>query len=65
MGNSKKLFDLFPTENEIPAEYNITTPLNIREYLLNGKMVHWDGAMQEVTSPIFIREGSELKKKVQ
>jgi glyceraldehyde-3-phosphate dehydrogenase (NADP+) len=64
MGNSKQLFDLFPTENDIPSEYNITTPLNIREYLLNGKMVHWDGAMQEVTSPIFIREGSELKKKV-
>ena len=64
MTDSKKLFNLFPTENDIPAEYNLTTPVNIREYLLNGKMVHWDGPMQEVTSPIRIREGNELKTKV-
>jgi glyceraldehyde-3-phosphate dehydrogenase (NADP+) len=61
---SEKLKSLFPTEADIPKEWDITTPIHQREYLLDGKIVHWDGPVQEVYSPIFIRDGETLKPKL-
>ncbi len=61
---SQRLKNLFPTADSIPKEWDITTPIHQREYLLDGKIVHWDGPVQEVYSPIFIREGEELKPKL-
>ena len=61
---SEKLKALFPTEAEIPKEWDINTPIHQREYLLDGKIVHWDGPVQEVYSPIFIRDGEHLKPKL-
>jgi glyceraldehyde-3-phosphate dehydrogenase (NADP+) len=61
---NEKLKMLFPTEGDIPAEYQFTAPIHQTEYLLNGKMVKWKGAVQEVYSPIFIRENDELKPKL-
>ncbi len=51
-------------EADIPVEYRLDTPIYQRDYLLNGQIVHWDGPVQEVVSPILIRDGEELKKKV-
>jgi glyceraldehyde-3-phosphate dehydrogenase (NADP+) len=64
INKSEKLKSLFPTEAEIPKEWDITTPVHQREYLLDGKIVHWDGPVQEVYSPIFIRDGETLKPKL-
>ena len=64
MNVSQKLKNLFPTAEEVPKEWDITTPIHQRDYLLDGKIVHWEGPVQEVYSPIFIREGNELKPKL-
>ena len=64
MDVSEKLKNLFPTAEDVPKEWDITTPIHQRDYLLDGKIVHWEGLVQEVYSPIFIREGNELKPKL-
>jgi glyceraldehyde-3-phosphate dehydrogenase (NADP+) len=59
------LENLFPTIADIPAEHNLEQPVHIRNYLLNGEVVEWHGAMQEVYSPIKIRtESGELQPKL-
>ena len=61
---SPRLQKLFPTAAEVPQEWDIAAPNHQRDYLLDGKIVHWEGPVQEVFSPIFIREGDELKPKL-
>ncbi|MBN8825139.1 MULTISPECIES: NADP-dependent glyceraldehyde-3-phosphate dehydrogenase [unclassified Spirosoma] len=51
--NDSNLAGLFPTDDQIPAEYRIE-PIHQREYLLNGEMRQWDGPVSEVYSPICI-----------
>ena len=51
--NNPQLTALFPTEDQIPAEYRIE-PIHQREYLINGEMRQWDGPVSEVYSPICI-----------
>jgi glyceraldehyde-3-phosphate dehydrogenase (NADP+) len=63
MNQSDKLKSLFPTEGSIPAEFNWTEPLHQRRFLLDGKIVEWEGKMQDVYSPILIADGDELKPK--
>jgi glyceraldehyde-3-phosphate dehydrogenase (NADP+) len=55
MTYDERLHLQFPMANEIPAEYDLTEPLYQNTYLLDGKVVHWTGKMQEVYSPLFIR----------
>ncbi len=55
MTYDERLHLQFPMANEIPAEYDLTEPLYQNTYLLDGKLVHWTGKMQEVYSPLFIR----------
>jgi hypothetical protein len=42
---SQKLKGLFPTAGDIPKEWDITTPIHQRDYLLDGKIVHWEVAI--------------------
>ncbi|WP_461090906.1 NADP-dependent glyceraldehyde-3-phosphate dehydrogenase [Spirosoma gilvum] len=51
--NDSQLAGLFPTDDQIPAEYRIE-PIHQREYLLNGEMRQWDGPVSEVYSPVCI-----------
>lgn len=48
-----QLTQLFPTEDQIPADYRID-PIHQREYLLNGEMKPWSGSVSEVFSPVCI-----------
>ena len=48
-----QLTQLFPTEDQIPADYRID-PIHQREYLLNGEMKPWNGSVSEVYSPVCI-----------
>ncbi|GAB2580009.1 NADP-dependent glyceraldehyde-3-phosphate dehydrogenase [Spirosoma areae] len=50
---TSNLSQLFPTEDQIPADYRIQ-PIHQREYLLNGEMRSWDGPVSEVYSPVCI-----------
>ncbi|MFD2933644.1 NADP-dependent glyceraldehyde-3-phosphate dehydrogenase [Spirosoma flavum] len=51
--NSQQLTSLFPTEDQIPVDYRIE-PIHQREYLLNGEMRQWHGAVSDVYSPVCI-----------
>ena len=54
----------FVKEDEIPAEYWLTAEINQREYLTNGEMKEWNGDVHTVLSPVCIKTGEGLKRKV-
>ncbi len=58
------LDNLFPEYTSVPASVQLPGFLEQREYLLNGKMVTWQGDMSPVASPVFLREGDTLKQQI-
>ncbi len=58
------LASIFPTENEIPEAFKIQEVVEQREYLINGELRIWDGKLNEVLSPVFIKEGETFTQKV-
>lgn len=58
------LSNLFPTESAIPQQFNVGSYLEQREYLINGKLRTWSGALNPVSSPVFIKDGSNYTQKV-
>jgi acyl-CoA reductase-like NAD-dependent aldehyde dehydrogenase len=62
--NNDQLAQLFPAEDQIPAEYRIE-PIHQREYLINGEMRRWDGAVSDVYSPVCLpAEDGTLQRKL-
>jgi acyl-CoA reductase-like NAD-dependent aldehyde dehydrogenase len=62
--NNDQLVQLFPAEDQIPAEYRIE-PIHQREYLINGEMRRWDGAVSDVYSPVCLpAEDGTLQRKL-
>ncbi|MFM9026800.1 MAG: NADP-dependent glyceraldehyde-3-phosphate dehydrogenase [Bacteroidota bacterium] len=50
----------FPKKEEIPAEFFIESPIEQREYLINGEIRRWEGPVGDVYSPIYLDQGSGL-----
>lgn len=61
--NISELEKLFPTEEQIPTEFNLTEPIEQREYLVNGEMRAWAGKTQDVWSPVYVRTAKGLEQK--
>lgn len=61
--NVSELEKLFPTEEQIPAEYNLNEPIEQREYLVNGEMRAWAGKTQDVWSPVYVKTANGLEQK--
>ena len=61
---SKNLNNLFPDQENIPSSVALPGYMEQREYLLDGKMVTWQGDMSPVASPVFVRQGNELKQQI-
>jgi glyceraldehyde-3-phosphate dehydrogenase (NADP+) len=57
------LENLFVTEDAIPETFRIAE-IHQREYLCNGEMKSWNGAVHEVFSPIYIKTTEGLKQKL-
>ncbi|MCY7351345.1 MAG: NADP-dependent glyceraldehyde-3-phosphate dehydrogenase [Cytophagaceae bacterium] len=57
------LADLFPAEEQIPAEHRINQPIEQREYLIGGEMKPWNGATQDVLSPVLVKTDAGLARK--
>ncbi|SKB72795.1 Acyl-CoA reductase [Parapedobacter luteus] len=57
------LSGIFKDENNIPEAY-IVPEIHQREYLLNGKLVPWDGAVTNIYSPICIPTSNGLERKL-
>jgi glyceraldehyde-3-phosphate dehydrogenase (NADP+) len=56
----KKLEALFPDESGIPEQFRILAPLEVTEYLVNGRLVRWTGEAQRVESAIHVRGNGPL-----
>ena len=61
---SELLNCVFPTENAIPDQFKIQHPIDQREYLIDGKLKSWTGNLNPVLSPVFVKEGKNLKQQV-
>jgi glyceraldehyde-3-phosphate dehydrogenase (NADP+) len=58
------LANLFPEEKTIPVSVALPGYMEQREYLIDGKMITWQGDMSPVASPVCVREGYESKQKI-
>lgn len=59
-----QLLSIFPSQDSIPEKFRIQSTLDQREYLINGEMKTWTGALNPVMSPVFLKEGNEYKQKL-
>jgi acyl-CoA reductase-like NAD-dependent aldehyde dehydrogenase len=53
---SSTLESFFPAAADVPANHRLPGVLEQREILINGKMVPFSGAMQDVYSPVFTKD---------
>ena len=58
-----ELEQLFPNQGQIPVEFDLTEPLEQKEYLVNGEMRAWAGKNQDVWSPIYIKTDKGFEQK--
>jgi glyceraldehyde-3-phosphate dehydrogenase (NADP+) len=56
--------DLFPDISDIPDRFRMNNPVMQREYLINGELRLWDGEMQEIRSPIYVKTVSGIVQPV-
>lgn len=61
---SEVLANLFPEEQAVPASVKLPAFMEQREYLIDGKMITWQGDMSPVASPVFIRNGNKSEQKI-
>jgi len=59
----EKLNNLFIREDQIPEQFKIDE-IHQKQYLSNGEMKQWSGDVHEVYSPVYIKNGEELKPKL-
>jgi glyceraldehyde-3-phosphate dehydrogenase (NADP+) len=57
------LQNLFPSADKIPSAYDLTHPIEQKEYLVNGEMRQWKGKTQDVWSPIYIKTNKGFEQK--
>lgn len=58
------LDDIFPTDEQIPASVRLPAYLEQREYLVGGKLRVWEGELNPVQSPVFMKTPRGLEPKV-
>jgi glyceraldehyde-3-phosphate dehydrogenase (NADP+) len=63
MNLQEKIGALFPSENDIPREFQIAEPITQDVYLVNGELRPWGGPWQDVYSPVHVDAGEGLKPK--
>ncbi len=54
----------YPQESDIPEAFRLPKPIIQREYLIDGELRYWDGALEEARSPIYIQTEAGLVPKV-
>lgn len=59
---SQRLQDIFISEQQIPEPFQLRE-IHQREYLTGGEMIHWNGKVHEVYSPICVRTENGLERK--
>jgi glyceraldehyde-3-phosphate dehydrogenase (NADP+) len=60
MDVASKIRSFFPTQDRIPADVRLETPLRQDVYLVNGELRGWTGPMQDVFSPVCLETAAGL-----
>jgi glyceraldehyde-3-phosphate dehydrogenase (NADP+) len=55
MASLNAIQNIFPNESDIPKAYRLPDSLVQTEYLIDGEIKHWQGAMNEIVSPVYIK----------
>jgi glyceraldehyde-3-phosphate dehydrogenase (NADP+) len=63
MPRESDLTTLFPEASEVPEAHRIS-PIEQREYLVDGELRPWEGRCEEVISPVYVRNDGVLAGKV-
>ncbi|YAI81273.1 MAG: NADP-dependent glyceraldehyde-3-phosphate dehydrogenase [cyanobacterium endosymbiont of Rhopalodia sterrenbergii] len=58
-----KINNIFPSLENIPPEFQLKSPIEQREYLINGNLEIWNGEMEESLSPIYLKTPQGLTRK--
>ncbi len=61
---SQFLADVFHSEDSIPEQFKIEKVIEQREYLIDGELKIWNGNLNAVLSPVFIKDGDKLTQKI-
>lgn len=61
---ARQLSSSFPSLEQIPTEHRLDTKGYERLYLLDGKVLTWEGPLTEISSPICLREDGALVRPV-
>ena len=65
MSTENRLDTLFPSAAQIPEQYRLDTPIEQREYLLDGALHTWEGPLASVRSPVCLtRDDGSLEQVV-
>ncbi len=64
MNFQDQLDAIFVEAREIPEQFRLDSELHQQEYLSNGEMLPWTGAVHTVVSPICIKTPEGLQRKV-
>jgi glyceraldehyde-3-phosphate dehydrogenase (NADP+) len=64
MSIEEKIMEIFPHEEDIPEDFRLKQPVEQKEYLINGELKVWRGAMQEVLSPVFTKGSTGILQRV-
>lgn len=56
--------EFFPLESAIPTSAALPGSIEQREYLIGGTLRRWEGDLNPVVSPIFVRQGKEQVQKI-
>jgi glyceraldehyde-3-phosphate dehydrogenase (NADP+) len=56
MNVAEKIATMFPSAAAIPEPHRLPRPVEQREYLIDGELRTWGGAMQEVFSPVCVQK---------
>jgi glyceraldehyde-3-phosphate dehydrogenase (NADP+) len=64
MSIEEKVEEIFPSEEDIPEDFRLKEPVEQKEYLINGELKIWSGAMQEVLSPVFVKRQAGILQEV-
>jgi acyl-CoA reductase-like NAD-dependent aldehyde dehydrogenase len=63
MSFTDQLQSIFVSQDAIPEKFRLGE-LHQREYLSNGEMIQWNGKVHDVYSPVCIRTGDGLQRKL-
>jgi len=64
MSMEERLAATLCREEDIPESYRIDSPVTQHEYLIGGALRTWEGPLQEVRSPVFLKAGGRPEAKL-